>query len=202
LLKHLNDKERDVNELKSFVVNSTFANQYNYQVQSIYIIAYYLMLEIILRDQRNSDCTKAAISVNIEQQIITFFCQYTTSEADVQTLIYEFALFRTQQPLFKLERLCWEQSDNLIVFWALATDTTFLIELANRVYTTLINSVAAEQAFSVDAFIHSKIRNKLQSEKANKLTYIYINSRILEKLDSKVNINAFYSKEVHFGRLC
>ena len=41
------------------------------------------------------------------------------------------------------------------------------------------NSVPSERAFSIQNIIHSKIRNQLSSAKVDKLTYIYMNSRIL-----------------------
>jgi len=36
-----------------------------------------------------------------------------------------------------------------------------------------------ERAFSIQNLIHSKQRNRLSPERANKLTYIYMNSRVL-----------------------
>ena len=41
--------------------------------------------------------------------------------------------------------------------------------------------MASERAFSAMNLIHTKLRNRLGAEKANKLVYIYMNQRILDK---------------------
>jgi hypothetical protein len=41
--------------------------------------------------------------------------------------------------------------------------------------------VASERAFSAMNLIHTKLRNRLGAEKANKLVYIYMNQRILDR---------------------
>jgi hypothetical protein len=52
---------------------------------------------------------------------------------------------------------------------------------AKRLLTTIGNSVPSERSFSTMKYIHSKIRNRLSVERANKLQYIFINSRVLDK---------------------
>jgi len=197
LLKHLNEKKKEIMELEAFIDNGTFGNRYTRQVLPIHIVAYYLMPQTTLRDRNTPDRTKSAIPLNMEQQIMGFFRRYTTSEADAKILIREFAMFRTQQPPFEPERLCWEQPDNPAVFWELATETQFLSQIASRLYSTPVNSVASERAFSIQNLILTKTRNRLHSSKVNKLTYTYINARILKKLDGKqVDLDGFYSKNV------
>ena len=56
-----------------------------------------------------------------------------------------------------------------------------LASYARRLLTTIGNSVPSERAFSTMNYIHSKIRNRLSVESADKLQYIFINSRVLEK---------------------
>jgi len=56
-----------------------------------------------------------------------------------------------------------------------------LASFAKRLLTTIGNSVPSERAFSTMNYVHSKLRNKLTVERANKLQYIYMNSRTLEK---------------------
>jgi hypothetical protein len=46
---------------------------------------------------------------------------------------------------------------------------------------TIGNSILSEQAFSTMNYIYSKIRNRLSTDHANKLQYIYINSQVLSK---------------------
>jgi hypothetical protein len=47
--------------------------------------------------------------------------------------------------------------------------------------TTIGNSVSSELAFSTMNYIHSKLRNRLSVERADKLQYIFINCRALAK---------------------
>jgi hypothetical protein len=56
-----------------------------------------------------------------------------------------------------------------------------LASFAKRLLTTIGNSVPSEQAFSTMNYIYSKTRNRLSPERANKLQYIYMNSRTLVK---------------------
>ena len=50
--------------------------------------------------------------------------------------------------------------------------------------TTIANSVPSERAFSAIGYVHSISHNKLLLEKANMLQYIYINQRLLRKLET------------------
>jgi hAT family C-terminal dimerisation region len=56
-----------------------------------------------------------------------------------------------------------------------------LAAFAKRLLTTMGNSVLSERAFSTMNYIHLKLQNRLSTERANKLQYIFINSRVLEK---------------------
>ncbi|KAH9129379.1 hypothetical protein AeMF1_000558 [Aphanomyces euteiches] len=52
--------------------------------------------------------------------------------------------------------------------------------LALQVFSLPPSSAAAERSFSIQGFIHSKIRNRLQAEKAEKLMFIKFNAHQLE----------------------
>ena len=59
-----------------------------------------------------------------------------------------------------------------------------LSSFAKRLLNTISNSVPSERAFFTMNYTHSKIRNRLTPERANKLQYIYMNSRVLAKQKS------------------
>lgn len=59
-----------------------------------------------------------------------------------------------------------------------------LAALAKRVLGALANSVPSERSFSSINFLHNKIRNRLTVTSTNKLTFIYMNSRVLRKLET------------------
>ena len=197
-LKHLREKRVEIDELDMFIsANGTFSQRYTRQVLPIHIVAYYLMPETTLCDRQHPDRTKASIPVHMEQQITAFFRRYTSSEADAKILIREFLCFRAQQPPFEPARIFWEESGNPSLFWDLAMgDTHFLSRIASRIFSTPVNSVASERAFSVRNVIHTKTRNRLHSAKADKLAYLYTNARVLARLDGKVSLDSFYSKNV------
>jgi hypothetical protein len=69
--------------------------------------------------------------------------------------------------------------DSPVTFWkSYLYDETHcvLAQLAVRIFEAIANSVASERAFSAMNLIHTKLRNRLGAEKANKLIYIYMNS--------------------------
>ena len=47
---------------------------------------------------------------------------------------------------------------------------------------TIANSVLSERNFSLMKLIHSLIRNRLTSKHVNKLLFIYINNRVLNRV--------------------
>jgi hypothetical protein len=60
-------------------------------------------------------------------------------------------------------------------------DHNELAHLAVRIFETIANSVASERAFSTINLIVTKLRNRLGAKKADKLIYIYMNQRVLDK---------------------
>ena len=56
-----------------------------------------------------------------------------------------------------------------------------LAQIHPLLLTTIANSVPSERAWSMMNFIHTKGRNKLSIDTVNKLMFIYINARTLQK---------------------
>jgi hypothetical protein len=111
MLRHLmNRKKTDFSiELESFLVTgtSTFAQRYQQQVKPIHVAAYFLLLE---------NCNKE-ITVQFNNQIQTFFRQYTISEDDYLTICFEFESFRAQESPFEYGRRCWTLFNYPKLFW-------------------------------------------------------------------------------------
>jgi len=178
IAEHLGMRKMDYpNELILFmsVNNDTgFAARYRRQILPLHIAAYYLLPE---------SRTKP-IPENFDNQLLAFFRQYTSSEADFETLCYEFESFRAQESPFEYGRRCWTLSKTPKLFWhAAMVHSTVLGKLGYRLFSTPCNSVASERAFSIQNLIHTKSRNQLKSETTNKLTYIYTNGRILDQFE-------------------
>lgn len=54
---------------------------------------------------------------------------------------------------------------------------------AKEINEMISSSAASERIWSIFRFIHSRLRNRLQNEKVEKITFIYVNCAILDKAD-------------------
>jgi Protein of unknown function (DUF 659)/hAT family C-terminal dimerisation region len=181
ILKHLRMKSIEHEELHAFISDGAFQERYNRQVLPIHIVAYYLMPATTLHDIHNNS---TAIPIGFEEQITKFFNRYASSREQATLMVREFIRFRTQQAPFEPSRQCWQESDDAPLFWQCALGLgPNLGPLAIRIFSAPVNSVASERAFSVQNLIHNKTRNRLQAPKADKLTFVYTNARILDNHD-------------------
>lgn len=53
-------------------------------------------------------------------------------------------------------------------------------DLAQRIFSVVCTTAAAERNFSLQGFIHSKYRSRLNPEKVSKLAYIKSNFKLIE----------------------
>src|SRR5579859_542023 len=151
-----------------------FAQHYKCQILPLHIAAYYLLPENLTKP----------IHEHFDNQLQAFFHRYSSSDADFETLCYEFESFRAQESPFEYGRRCWTLSKTSKLFWhAAMAQSTFLGKLGYRLFLTPCNSVASERAFSIQNLIHTKSHNHPKSETTNKLCYIYTNGRILDQFD-------------------
>jgi hypothetical protein len=153
--------------------NSAFEARYHRQVKPIHIAATYL-------DPKNYSLP---IGADSEHQIYEFIDKYTDTEEEATAARREFLCFRSQYSPFEPTRYCWKHSTDPQTFWMMQTQHAQVIgALAMRIFTTPSNSVPSERAFSIMNFIHRKGRNNLDSERVDKLTYIYINIRQFRRI--------------------
>src|SRR5205814_2308319 len=105
-----------------------------------------------------------------ESQKCSFFNEQAVSVAEATALQRAFWAFRSQSPPFESQRDCWRHILDPTTFWAMqAGHARSLGLLAQRISQTPANSVPSERAFSIQNLIHSKQRNRLSPERANKL---------------------------------
>jgi RNA:NAD 2'-phosphotransferase (TPT1/KptA family) len=57
-----------------------------------------------------------------------------------------------------------------------------LAALVIRIFGTIANLVPSERSFSAVNFLYSKARNRFTPANADKLAFIYINERVLERI--------------------
>ena len=110
------------------------------------------------------------------------------SADNAKTIRIEFTHFRNQLPPFEPVRDSWEHEDDPRVFWLMQMEHTKVLgRFAVQIYSTPANSVPSERAFSAPNLVHNKVRNALSSERVNKLTYTYINTRVLRTINTLTN---------------
>lgn len=108
-----------------------------------------------------------------------FFVAYGV---DYQEAMKEFNEFRNRSGRFTQDQPMWEYKD-YTQFWEMAMHTAPNIgKLAVRMGCTPANSVPSERAFSILKLIHTRLRSQLNSTRIDMLQYIYINYRVLERV--------------------
>ena len=139
------------------------------QLLDLHIAAYFL----------HPDKYKAELTLDQQKRLVKVFKRYTS---DHKTTLEQFYDFRSQQGSFGLDGQAWEYIEKPALFWRyMETACPILSTFARRLLTSIANSVPSERAFSNMSYIHSKIRNSLSVDRANKLQFIHMNSRVLSK---------------------
>jgi hAT family C-terminal dimerisation region len=93
-----------------------------------------------------------------------------------------FLRYYTKHGAFADHDTSWEWVNHPIIFWQLHfDDNPALSKLADRILHTLANSVPCERNFSTMNFVHSLVRNRLTTERVDKLLYVQINRRTLHR---------------------
>ena len=93
-----------------------------------------------------------------------------------------FSLWREQLTPFEKGAFCWRfEGEGAKAFWVSAINrANALGKLCNGLFSTPVNSVPSERSFSAQNYIQTKTRNSLKPDHVDKLTYIYMNSRVLD----------------------
>ncbi len=76
-----------------------------------------------------------------------------------------------------------------------------LSSVAIKVLSIPATSAASERNWSTYNFIHSKLRNRMVIDRAEKLVYIYWNIRILRKLEMPLTVKELIKSCVNFNDL-
>lgn len=76
--------------------------------------------------------------------------------------------------------------ENPVSFWAIYGSKLFpqLAPIASRLYRIVPSSAASERGWNVFGTIHTKKRNRLSTEKVEKIAFVYINAALLDEIDS------------------
>jgi Protein of unknown function (DUF 659)/hAT family C-terminal dimerisation region len=188
ILKTLTRGQLDFPDLKEFLEDPikpkhTFLARFTRQVLPIHTAAFYL---------NPLNCSHPMTAEN-QTKVFEFFKQYSDSAEDAKTLRIEFLQYQNGIFPFEQGRACWEHTDDPRIFWLMQMHSTQLLgKFAARIYSTPANSVPSESAFSTQNYILTKTRNRLESTRVDKLTYIYINGRILRRIKGDILSQSLY----------
>ncbi|KAM5353115.1 hypothetical protein ACJZ2D_017000 [Fusarium nematophilum] len=118
------------------------------------------------------------------------FPEENTSNEECQQLFGEFCRFRAREgalfgPTSRIYREQPKTPHTPSHYYVLSAWGYFgsmgvkLATLARRVLGSLANSVPSERSFSATNYLHCKLRNRLSPLSTDKVTFIYMNSRVL-----------------------
>jgi|SRR5579859_5635261 len=169
-MREVNQREHFSNGNYDFLFVSDA--RYERQVHDIYIAAFYLdpVNRTIELDDYNN------------QRILTFFQTCARSQEEANLMHTHFSLWREQLTPFEKGAFCWKfAGKGAREFWISTINRTKALGvLCNRLFSTPANSVPSERAFSAQNYIHTKTRNSLKPDCVDKLTYIYMNTRVFD----------------------
>jgi hypothetical protein len=130
------------------------------------------------------DPTNVSRAFNIGDQTTIFeSIKLHASSEQLIGIQRDFLNYKRMRQGLKSDEL-WEQEmvSDAYTFWQFASEySPGLAELAMRSFETPANSVPSERAFSTINLTHTRYRNRLTIEKVNKICYIHINRRILDR---------------------
>ncbi len=139
------------------------------------MMATYMLNPRFLEESRNK---------NIEATGYTEFITFTDKSFDQEKfakLFIELIKFHQKISLYNNETIQISSSNlNLSIWWQSQLNSK-LQQLAIKILSIPISSVAAERNFSTFRFIHNKICNRLCNEHVKKLVYIYENLQIYDR---------------------
>ena len=141
------------------------------QLEDIHWTAFYLT-------PKNST---VVISLETQNSILAHICRMYSHGPTADKVIANYFAYHAHEGQFLDTNVAWKIG-NPVVFWqAYHAFSTELAQLAIRQFKTPANSVPSERSFSAQNFIHNKFRNRLHQSKVDKLTFIYMNRRVLDR---------------------
>ena len=152
-----------------------FATRMAKQVTTIHWVAWALTPE---------NATSVLFS-NIQMDVIDWLKAHV-SEVSFRATTQQFFLFRAQQGHFLFTKYLWQTDikSDVNLFWSLSQgEAPELSSIALRVFHTRPNSLPSERASLASNFITNDWRTRVTSERANKLTFIFMNSKVLRRTE-------------------
>jgi Protein of unknown function (DUF 659)/hAT family C-terminal dimerisation region len=149
-----------------------YRKRYKRQVIDIHHLAYWLCPTNVLIDRFKPDELTTVLATLRRFISVDLW-------ADVEL---SFLHYYQRQGLFAETNTNWDRKNDIQLFWLLYCDAARpLAEFAMRISKATANSVPSERAFSSMKAVHSLTRNRLTPERVNKLLFITVNTKILNR---------------------
>jgi hypothetical protein len=181
------------------IVNHVWKNWMFSQFTSLHVVA--ALLLSWNHDIKIIDLTTSLIFNSI---MMNFFEKYINDHDDVESTMKQWLAFKDQINDFHSTADCWKWTEDSKLFWlCVESFASQLFKLALRVNRISDNSVLAERDWSIMNLIKTKTRNSLNNVNVDKLMYIYMNERTLNRSKNlKKKLRYTQSIEIDEKKLC
>ena len=168
-------------------LHSIFDTRRKQQVQVIHLVAW--ALDPKTTNQASPDWLQLS---SADQDAVVDFLQGKCSEEDHAALETEWLEYRSRMGTDIYSSTSrFYKFENPRQSWLFASgQKSVLAPIALRILGCIANSVPSERSFSALNHIHSKVRGRLDPEKADKQTFCFMNSRTLERVRSDGRVAA------------
>ena len=150
--------------------------RYTRQLSDLYSLAFWLMPRNVLSNRFSQ--------ANEQTKVLNCLQRYVKSEDHVIT-VQAFLEYYNRIEGFHAREMSWSftgSTGGAKVFWTYHLNRVpALAGLALRVLNTIANSVPCERHFSAINWVHTPTRSTMTSDRVNKLLFIQLNLRVLER---------------------
>lgn len=162
------------------VVEPIFEQRYKRQINELHTMAYLINPATIGDDE-------IPYQAGWRSTAMEFFSRYDLDHFKAMNELNE---FRAKTGRFHAECSLWKLKDSAHLFWTSAIDIApEIAPIAQRLAATPATSVPSERAFSILNLLQNKLRNRLTVQRVDKLQFIYINERVLQRAQEKEQID-------------
>ena len=166
------DDETDLNHIAQVI----WEDRYLSQITELHVVA-----ALLLPQNHAIKVLGVSTEPTFAPLMHRFFNQHLTS-AEAATAMKQWLAFRDQEDGFHTSSECWTYQMDPELFWTFSRNfASTLSSLARKVMKLPGNSVLAERSWSVMNLIMNKTRNSMSSISVDKLMFIYMNERTLNR---------------------
>ena len=164
----------------------------------------HVIIALLLSQNHDIKVVNLTISSTFNSIMLIFFDKYSFCRSDVTSIMKQWLAFWTQTDEFRSQVECWRWIDYSKLFWLCCESfASQLAKLCLRVNKIPENFVLTEWNWSIMNLIKSKTRNQLSNVNVDKLMYIYINERTLNRFrELKKRLRYTQNVEIDEKKLC